>query len=199
MPAAPQPPSVARPARTSPRAGYDKRPYATLALVLASVFGYVVFALWREDVAVIGPLGDEWWRVLTSPFIYTSAWYELAAVGAIGLYGWLLERRHNALVPLGLFLVCGAGGIALAAAVDPTPVALGGNGAALGMLCAWAVPDLLARARGKEYDGDLLGTLVFALVLLLMPLATAEADPIAGFAGGAAGLLIGLALSRFQR
>jgi hypothetical protein len=32
-----------------------------------------------------------------------------------------------------------------------------------------------------------------------MPLATQEADPIAGFAGGAAGLLIGLGLSRVAR
>jgi membrane associated rhomboid family serine protease len=137
--------------------------------------------------------------VATSPFVYASAWYELAAVGAIGLYGWLLERRHNALVVLVLFALCGMGGAALEVAIDPFPVALGGNGAALGLLCAWAVPDIRARARGEEYEGDLLGTLVFAVVLLLMPLATTEASPIAGFAGGAVGLLCGLALSRFGR
>ena len=84
-------------------------------------------------------------------------------------------------------------------AIDPTPLAVGGNGAALGLLAAWAVPDLLSRARGQEYDGDLLGTMVFALVLLLMPLAIVEASAIAGLAGGAAGLLCGLALSRFGR
>jgi hypothetical protein len=95
--------------------------------------------------------------------------------------------------------VCGAGGIALTAAVDPTPLAIGGNGAALGLLCAWAVPDLLARARGEEYDGDLLGTLAIALVLLLMPLAVAEASPIAGFAGGAVGMIAGLLLARTGR
>jgi hypothetical protein len=33
-------------------------------------------------------------------------------------------------------------------------------------------------------------------VLLLMPVAVLEASPIAGFAGGAAGLLVGLALAR---
>ena len=58
---------------------------------------------------------------------------------------------------LGLFVLCGMGGIALAVAVDPTPLAIGGNGAALGLLCAWAVPDLIARSRGEDYDGDLLG------------------------------------------
>ena len=97
---------------------------------------------------------------------------------------------------LGLFVLCGMGGIALAVAVDPTPLAIGGNGAALGLLCAWAVPDLIARSRGEEYDGDLLGTAVFAAVLLLMPLAVLDASAIAGFAGGAAGLLAGLVLAR---
>jgi ABC-type uncharacterized transport system permease subunit len=88
------------------------------------------------------------------------------------------------------------GGIALTVAIDPSPFALGGNGAALGMLCAWAVPDLIARSRGEDYEGDLLGTAVFAAVLLLMPLATTEASAIAGFAGGAAGMIIGLLLAR---
>jgi hypothetical protein len=54
----------------------------------------------------------------------------------------------------------------------------------------------MARSRGEEYDGDLLGTAVFAAVLLLMPLAVLDASPIAGFAGGAAGLLVGLVLAR---
>ena len=97
---------------------------------------------------------------------------------------------------LALFFLCGAGGIALTAAIDPTPLAIGGNGAALGLLCAWAVPDLIARRRGEEYEGDLLGTAVFAAALLLMPLAVTEASAIAGFAGGALGMLAGLMLAR---
>ena len=173
------------------------RPWATLALVLLSLFGYLVLAV--EDpsqVAVAGPIDGQWWRVASSLFLYGSAWYELAAVLAIGIYAWLLEQRHGPFVVLGLFALCGAGGIALTAAIDPTPLAIGGNGAALGLLAAWAVPDLRARARGEEYEGDLLGTLVIALVLLLMPLAVSEASAIAGFAGAAAGLLCGLVLAR---
>jgi membrane associated rhomboid family serine protease len=134
--------------------------------------------------------------VASSPCVYGSLWYELAAVTAIAVYGWLLERRHGPLVVLALFALCGMGGIALTVAVDPTPFAIGGNGAALGLLCAWAVPDLIARSRGEEYDGDLLGTAVFAVVLLLMPLAVTEASAIAGFAGGAAGMVAGLLLAR---
>jgi membrane associated rhomboid family serine protease len=190
-------PARAEGERTGFAAGLTTRPYATLALVTLSLFGYLVLAVvGRADIAVAGPIGGEWWRVVTSAFVYGNAWYELAAVTAIGIYGGLLERRHGPFAVLALFLVCGAGGIALTAAIDPSPLAIGGNGAALGLLCAWAVRDLLARARGEEYDGDLLGTLVIALVVLLMPLATVEASAIAGFAGGAVGLLAGLALAR---
>jgi membrane associated rhomboid family serine protease len=195
-------PRIPRPRgeRTGVRAALGTRPWATLTLVLLSLFGYLLLSVTaRADVAVAGPINGEWWRVVTSPFVYGSPWYELAAVVAIGVFGWLLEQRHGPFVVLALFLLCGAGGIALTAAVDPSPLALGGNGAALGLLCAWAVPDLLARARGEEYDGDLLGTLVIALVVLLMPLAVAEASAIAGFAGAAAGLLCGLVLARTQR
>src|SRR4051794_39907999 len=193
-------PPRARPERPNVRAALDTRPYATLALVLLSLFGYILLSVVEPaDIAVAGPIDGEWWRVATTLFLYSSPWYELAAVLAIGIYGWLLERRHGPFAVLGLFLLCGAGGAALTAAIDPTPLAVGGNGAAMGLLCAWAVPDLLARARGEEYDGDLLGTLVIALVVLLMPLAVSEASAIAGFAGGAIGLLCGLVLARLRR
>ncbi len=191
-----------RPPRERPnvRAALDTRPYATMALVLLSLFGYIVLsAVDPGEIAVAGPVGGEWWRIASTLFLYGNAWYELAAVLAIGIFGWLLEMRHGPFVVLGLFALCGAGGAALTAAIDPTPLAVGGNGAALGLLCAWAVPDLLSRARGEEYDGDLLGTLAIALVLLLMPAAVSEASAIAGFAGGAAGLLCGLVLARSHR
>jgi membrane associated rhomboid family serine protease len=172
------------------------RPYATIALVALSLFGYLLLLAVNDgDVALIGKPDGQWWRVATTPFLYGNVWYELAAVTAIGVYGWLLERRHGHFVVLALFVLCGMGGAALTAVVDPTPFALGGNGAALGLLCAWVVPDLVARTRGEDYDGDLLGTAVFAAVLLLMPLAVSEASPIAGFAGGAAGMAAGLALA----
>jgi membrane associated rhomboid family serine protease len=194
-----RPPRVRR-ERPSVRAALDTRPYATLALVLLSLFGYLVLSVVDPvDIAVAGPIAGEWWRVATTIFLYGSPWYELAAVLAIGIYAWLLEARHGPFVVLALFVLCGAGGAALTAVIDPTPLAIGGNGAAMGLLCAWAVPDLLARARGEEYDGDLIGTLVIALVVLLMPLAVSEASAIAGFAGGAIGLLCGLVLARSQR
>jgi membrane associated rhomboid family serine protease len=179
------------------RGDITRRPYATGVLVALSLFGYLLlFAVNRSDVGVVGSIHGQWWRVATSPFLYGNVWYELAAVTAIAVYGWLLERRHGPIAVIAVFAVCGMGGIALTAAVDPSPLALGGNGAALGLLCAWAVPDLVRRTRGDDYEGDLLGTAVFAAVLLLMPLATTQASAIAGFAGGAIGMLAGLLLAR---
>jgi membrane associated rhomboid family serine protease len=115
---------------------------------------------------------------------------------AIAVYGWLLERRHGPLVVLLLFFLGGAGGAALAVVLESSPLVLGGNGAALALLCAWAVPDIARRARGEDYEGDLLGTAVIAAVVLLMPAATLEADPVAGFTGAAVGLLLGQVLAR---
>ena len=179
------------------RGDIGARPYATILLVVLSLFGYLLlFPLNVADVAVDGPIDGQWWRVATSPFVYGNIWYELAAVTAIGVFGWLLERRHGPLAVIAIFVLCGMGGIALAVAVDPTPFAIGGNGAALGLLCAWVVPDLVARSRGDDYEGDLLGTAVFAIVLLLMPVATTQASAIAGFAGAAAGMVAGLLLAR---
>jgi membrane associated rhomboid family serine protease len=179
------------------RGDLTTRPYATMVLVVLSLFGYLLlFPVDGFDLGIYGPIHGEWWRVAISPFLYGSVWYELVAVTAIAIFGCLLERRHGPIVVLALFVLCGMGAAALTVAVDPTPFAVGGNGAALGLLCAWVVPDLVARRRGEEYDGDLLGTAVFATVLLLMPLAVTDASAIAGFAGGAAGMLAGLLLAR---
>jgi hypothetical protein len=66
------------------------------------------------------------------------------------------------------------------------------------MLAAWVVPDLRRARRGEEHDGDLLGVLVIAIVVALMPLAVDGASAIATFAGGLMGLLAGLVLARTE-
>ena len=81
-------------------------------------------------------------------------------------------------------------------ALDSTPFAYGGNGLALALLVAWAVPDLLRRRVGEDYDGDLLGTLVIAILVFAMSAATTEASIIAAGTGALAGLLVGLVLAR---
>ena len=177
----------------------DARPYATIVLVLLGLAGCLV---WRTSVvgldrlAVVGKPGSEWWRLLTAPFVYNNLGYAFVALGTIALFGWLLERRYGPAPVIALFLVGGVGGIAATAAAYPVPIALGGNGDALALLCAWAVPDLLALRAGEDIEGDMLGTLVIAVTVALMPLAVRDASWLAGGVGVAVGLVIGLPLAR---
>ena len=177
----------------------ESHPYATIALVAAGLVGCL---LWRtslvnlDQLAIVGKPGAQWWRLLTAPFTYNNTGYAFAALGTIALYGWLLERRHGPVPVLGLFLLGGVGGIAATAALYPFPVALGGNGAALALLCAWAIPDLLSLRAGEEIEGDMIGTAVIAVVVGLMPLAVNDASWTADGVGVLAGLVVGLPLAR---
>ena len=151
------------------RGEHTGRPYATITLVVLSLFGYLVlFPVSLIDIGVARPINGQWWRVATSPFLYGSIWYELAAVTAIAVFGWLLERRHGRLVVLFLFVLCGMGGIALAVAVDPTRWRSAATARRWGC-SARGSSDLIARSRGEDYDGDPLGTAVFAAVLRSCP------------------------------
>ena len=116
--------------------------------------------------------------------------------GPIALFGWLLERRHGWWAPLLVFFVAGAGGAYVAVVVAGEGVALGANGAALGLLAAWTMRDILGRRKGFEDDSDLLGVLAIAAVLVLLPLATTDASGVAGVVGGVIGILFGLLLAR---
>jgi membrane associated rhomboid family serine protease len=179
----------------------DGRPYATIALVVASLVLFVVVragAVGLGQIAVIGPLDHNTWQVFTAPFAYDDSGYAFVALFAIALFGWLMERRHGPLVVLLLFLIGGTGGMVVVAAVESLPVALGGNGAALALLVAWAIPDLREIRRGHEVDGDLLGAAVFGAVLLLLPVAVEWADPLAGATGVVAGAAIGYPLARLS-
>jgi membrane associated rhomboid family serine protease len=179
----------------------ESRPYATILLVVLGLLGCL---LWRTGLVglhtldVTGKPGADWWKLLTAPFTYNNTGYAFVALGTIAVYGWLLERRHGPAPVLVLFLVGGIGGIAATAAAYPIPHALGAGGAALALLAAWAVPDLLSLRRGEEIEGDLLGTAVIAAVVALMPLAVADASWIAEGVGAVAGLALGWPLARLQ-
>ncbi len=178
----------------------ESRPYATIVLVLAGLAGTL---LWRA--ALVGSthaielwarFGTHlWWRLLVAPFSYTNTGYAIVALGTIGVFGWLLERRHGPLVVIVLFAVGAVGGAAVTASDSSLPLALGGNGGALALLIAWAMPDLLSLRAGEEIEGDLLGTAVVAVVVALMPLAAPGAGWIPEGIGAIAGLLIGLPLA----
>ena len=178
-----------------------QRPYVTIALVLLGALGYLVLAfLERGDLAIVGPLETDWWRTLTAPFVYGDVWYQLPALLTIGIFGVLLEHRHGSLLVALLWLLCASGGAAVAALAADFPVVLGGNGGALGLLAAWAVPVVLGRRRngGDDDEADLLGVLVLGVLVAALPLATPEADAVAGTVGGLVGLLAGLVLSRVR-
>src|SRR5215212_3051502 len=131
----------------------DRRPYATIALILASV---VVTLLGRAgwdrvlDLVVAGPLDGDWWRPVTTQFVYGSTGYEVAAL------------------------------------------------AALALVAAWAMRDVLGRRGGREDDSDMLGVLAVAALLVLLPVATRDANALAGLGGGVAGIVMGLGLSRLR-
>ena len=177
----------------------DSRAWAVWLLLLASVLVPLAASLgfYNElDIALVGPVDGEYWRGLTTLFVYGQGGYQAVVVASLALFAWLLERRHGWWAPLLVFLACGAAGSALAIGVDPNPLAAGANGAALGLLAAWVVRDLLARRRGEEIEGDLLGVLVIAIVLALLPAASPEANVFSGIGGAVAGLVLGLGLSR---
>lgn len=183
-------------------AGAIHAPYATIALVAISCGmwvaldgGYLGFA----KVAVIGPLHGDWWKLFTSQFAYGSGFsasiYAFCTLLAVAIFGSLLERRHGPLLVVALFLGAGATGALAAEALYEFPIVSGGNGAALALVGAWAVPDLRVARSGGWYEGDLLGAGAIAGVLLAMPFARLEASWLAGVVGGMLGLVVGFGLS----
>jgi membrane associated rhomboid family serine protease len=180
----------------------ERRPYATIVLVLASIIVTLGARadMWEVDkLLLLSGSTDEYYRTVTTLFLYGQTGVEVVCLAAIFLFGWLLERRHGPWAPLLVFLVGGAGGMFLAiAANDIDVLAAGGNGAALALLAAWAMRDVLGRRRGIEDDSDLLGALAIAAVLILLPLASDDLSAVAGLGGGIAGLILGLLLARLR-
>src|SRR4051794_21923361 len=115
----PKPPRRPRPRLAPLRRGEipgirpDRRPYATIALVLTSI---AVSLAWRagvdrvDQLVVFGPLQGDWWRPVTTQFVYDNTGYEVVALATVALFGTLLERRHGWWAPLAVFLVGGSAG-----------------------------------------------------------------------------------------
>ncbi len=153
-----------------------------------------------DDVVATSPLDGEYWKLITQLFVYySSTGYEIAALGAIFLFGWLLERRHGAWATLLVFFLGGLAGSALVLVLDPTGGTIGANSSALALLAAWSMRDILARRRGEEDDADLLGVLAIAVLLVLLPVASVEPNSLAGLAGGITGIVLGLFLARLPQ
>ncbi|MBA3861427.1 MAG: rhomboid family intramembrane serine protease, partial [Solirubrobacterales bacterium] len=126
----------------------DARPYATIALVVA---GLVFFVLFQAEVLLAADLGlfsigalqltQDGWRLVTSLFLYSSIVAQFMTLLTVGIFGWLVERRHGFLLVPALFLAGGVAGNLVASAVGQDLV-LGGGGGALALLAAWVVPVL---------------------------------------------------------
>jgi len=187
------------------------RPYATISLVALSAAAWIAFhahpAFYGEvllapgievhasQVLIVGPLHHHWWRLLSTMFAYSDGVYAFATLVTVGLFGWLVEKRHGPAMVLALFLGAGVAGGLAACAVYTFPVVGGGNAGALALLGAWAAPDLRAARAGDYYEGDLMGAAAIAALILLLPFGLHEASWLAGALGGAIGLLGGLGLS----
>lgn len=177
------------------------RPYATTVLVALGAIAWIVFhaePTTYGHLAIIGPLGGDWWKLFTCEFAYAYGVYALIALVAIALFGWLLEQRHGPGLVVAVFFGGGVAGALAACAAYSVPVANGGNAAALALLAAWAAPDLRALRAGSYYEGDLLGVAAIGALLLVFPFARifSEASWLAGAVGAAFGLIVGLGLDR---
>ncbi|MGC9222045.1 MAG: rhomboid family intramembrane serine protease [Solirubrobacteraceae bacterium] len=179
----------------------ESPPYATVVLVLLGVAGCLV---WRTSAVALtnlvasGGLHHSWWRALTAPFIYDNTGYAFVGLAIIAIFGSLLERRHGPVVSTTVALLGGVGGVAVTSLVA-AGVVLGGNGMALALLCAWAVPDLIELRAKREVDGDMMATGVLAAVMVLMPVADTGASWIAGGVGVGVGLALGCVLARIHQ
>lgn len=168
------------------------RPYATMVLVAMSFGLWLSLAFYVRADFAISAVGGDPWRFFTAAFLNDGTAAQFAAVLGIGLFGWLIERRRGPIAVVLVFLLCGPGALAAASAIDPGTLVFGSHGAALGLLCAWLVPALLERSRGDgDDDADLLGVLVIAAVLLLVPLLS-QGSALAGIFGAAFGAIAGL-------
>jgi membrane associated rhomboid family serine protease len=179
----------------------ESRPYVTGALIVVALLATIVTATDRVGNFDLGgiyaPLDGEWWRLVASPFVYSNGGYEFVALVSIGIFGTMIERRFGPVAALVVALGAGAGGAALAVALDDFAV-LGGNGMALGLLAAWLVDDRLSARRGTDRENDLIGVYVIAAMLLLLPVAEEDASFYAGLGGAAVGTVAGAVMSPFR-
>ena len=211
-----EPPRPRRPSLPRLRAGEiegiapDTRPWATIVLAVVSLLATLVWAgsslALHEVGGVVVGFYDQPWRWFTAPFVHTdNLGYQFVVLVALALFGSMLERRFGWFPVVVVFLAAGAAGSALAVALDApalfdkTVVVIGGNGAALGLLCAWLVDDRRAGARGEDRENDMIGVGVFAAVLVLLSLAEPDANIAAAAGGAAAGSFMGLTLPLFTR
>jgi membrane associated rhomboid family serine protease len=178
------------------------KPYATLAILAASAILLIVVRAaglsLTEVGAIVGPVGDEYWRYFAAPFVYDNVGYLFACGLAIAIFLPALERRVGMVAALLLAIACGALGMLAADGLDSAfadgfPVAAGGNGMALGIFAAWFVIRNAERRADPTEEYDQIAVLVTAAVLLALPLVDDFASVWAGLGGALVGAACGAA------
>ncbi|MEA2398526.1 MAG: hypothetical protein QOK25_2082 [Thermoleophilaceae bacterium] len=179
----------------------ETTPYATIVLIgaaLATTLAWVAGLTLYDVGAIDGPIGNQWWRLPASAFVHANAGTLFVTMLATGIFGMHVERRFGPVAVVAVFLIAAAAGAALSVALKVYPTT-GANGAALGLLTAWLVDDRLAKRRGDDRENDLIGVVVIAAVLLLLPLADRHLSWATGIGGAAAGAIAGAMISPFRR
>ena len=180
----------------------DTRPYGTFALILVAAAMMVAYAADElrliEWTVLFDPIDGEYWKLISTAFQHLDHFgYAFIALTAVGVFGTLLERRFGLMFLLVTALASAAAGSALALVLEATP-AVGANGIALGLLCAWFVDDRLAARRGDDRENDMLGVYVFFAVLVLLSVAEPDASIAAALGGAATGTVLGAIASPFR-
>jgi membrane associated rhomboid family serine protease len=193
--------------RTSRAEELTRAPVITVAAIVVPSLLIIVEAATNLSVidlgAIVGPVGDEWWRYLAAPFVYDDIGYLFACGLAIAIFLPGVERRVGSVAALLVVLGTGALGMLAADGIDSTFgdglfAAAGGNGIALGVLAAWVVMRDAERRADPTEEYDLIAVAVTAAVLLLLPAVEDFASVWAGLAGAlvGAGCGLGAALGR---
>jgi membrane associated rhomboid family serine protease len=148
---------------------------------------------------IVVPFEDHWWRFFTAPFAYVDVGYLFVVAIGLAIFATGVERRLGTAPTAVLLLACGSLGMLAASGIanarDGIEVIAGGNGIALGALAAWFAIRRSETHGAIDADYDVIGVLVAAAVLLLLPAFDSSADVFAGLVGGAVGGLAGLAAS----
>jgi membrane associated rhomboid family serine protease len=155
------------------------RPYATIGAIAIPAIAMIVeraSGLGVYDLgAIIGPVGDDWWRYLAAPFVYDDIGYLFVVGLALAIFLTGVEQRIGTIPAALLVIACGVVGALAATGLDSAiadgiPLAAGGNGIALGAIGAWIALREAERRSDPTVEYDPLAVAVAAAVLLLLPL-----------------------------
>lgn len=186
------------------------RPYAVIAAVLLPAVLVLVQRATDTPItdlgAIVGDVGDEWWRYLAAPWVYPDVPYLFVCALGIVIFGSAVERRLGTVPTLVLMIACGGLGMLAADGVEAAfagegnlLLASGGNGVALGMLAGWAVLKAAELRARPDEDVEVIGAAIAAAVLIMLPLVEDFANVFAGLGGAVVGAACGYAASLSRR